>query len=76
MRNNRYLVIILPLLLAFGLRVHRLTELGTQADEGVHVTIANRLVSGDLLYRDLFENHTPGVDLLLAALDEWEGQYG
>jgi len=64
---KRYIAIIPLLLLAFGLRVYRFTELGTQADEGVHITLADRMIAGDLLYRDLFWNHTPGVDWLLAA---------
>ena len=66
--NAHYLLLIVPLLLlAFGLRAHRFARLGTQADEGMHFTIGERLVAGDVLYRDLFENHTPGVDWLLAA---------
>ena len=60
-------VAVLLLLLAFGLRVHRWAELGTQADEGVHIVLADRLVAGDALFRDLFWNHVPGFDLLLAA---------
>ena len=67
MKHRHYLIYVLLLLWAFALRVNRFAVLGTQADEGVHVTIADRLIAGDVLYRDLFWNHTPGVDLLLAA---------
>ncbi len=62
----RHIIIIAVLLLAFGLRVHLSTELGTQADEGVFATAAKQLIEGDTLYRDLFWNHTPGLPLLLA----------
>jgi len=64
----RYLMIAcLLLLIAFGLRIHGFADLGTQADEGVHVTVGSRLLAGDLLYRDLYWNHPPGVVLLEAA---------
>ena len=63
----RYLIVAcLLLLIAFGLRVFGFADLGTQADEGVHVTVGSRLLAGDLLYRDLFWNHPPGVVLLEA----------
>jgi 4-amino-4-deoxy-L-arabinose transferase-like glycosyltransferase len=63
----RYMIFACMLLLiAFGLRVFGFADLGTQADEGVYVTAGSRLLAGDLLYRDLFWNHTPGVALLEA----------
>jgi hypothetical protein len=43
------------------------SDLGTQNDEGLHIAVAERLAAGDVLYRDLFENRTPGVELVLAA---------
>ena len=60
------LVTCLLLLIAFGLRVLGFADLGTQADEGVYVTIGSRLLAGDLLYRDLFSVHPPGLVLLEA----------
>lgn len=54
------------LLTAFGVRTFRLAQLGAQSDEGVHITIAERLAAGDVLYLELFENRTPGVEWLLA----------
>jgi hypothetical protein len=44
------------------------TALGTQSDEGVHVTVAERVALGDTIYSELFENRTPGVELFLAAV--------
>ncbi|UCG23150.1 MAG: glycosyltransferase family 39 protein [Chloroflexota bacterium] len=58
---------IVIILLAMLIRAQRVDELGTQNDEGLHITIAERLVEGDVLYRDLFENRTPGVELVLAV---------
>jgi len=64
----RYLLFAcLLLLIAFGLRISSFADLGTQADEGVYVTVGSRLLAGDLLYRDLYWNHTPGIALLEAA---------
>ncbi|NIV27979.1 MAG: hypothetical protein GWN58_00280, partial [Anaerolineae bacterium] len=64
----RYLVIAcLLVLIAFGLRILGFADLGSQADEGVFVTGGSRLLAGDLLYRDLFWNHPPGVILLEAV---------
>lgn len=59
-------VAVLLLLLAAAVRLHHFAALGAQADEGVHVTAATQVAAGDLLYRDLFENRTPGVVWLLA----------
>ena len=64
---GRFLAVAL-LLLAAGARLHQAAELGVQADEGVHVTAASRVAAGDVLYRDLFENRTPGVIWILALL--------
>jgi 4-amino-4-deoxy-L-arabinose transferase-like glycosyltransferase len=62
------LLFILILLSGSAVRLYRTTELGTQADEGVHIVIAERIATGEVLYRDLFENRTPGVEWLLAAV--------
>lgn len=59
---------VLILLAAFGLRLHLAPVLGTQNDEGVHLTAAERISSGERLYRDLFENRTPGVEWSLGAV--------
>ncbi len=61
------LALVILLLLAFAVRLHRSTTLGTQSDEGLHITIAERLSSGDTLYGDLFENRTPLVEWVLAV---------
>ena len=65
MNGRRCVFLVLLLLLAFGLRLCRIADLGTQADEGVHIAVAERLAAGDALYRDLIENRTPGVEWLL-----------
>lgn len=65
MNGRRGVFLVLLLLSAFGLRLCRIADLGTQADEGVHVAVAERLAAGDALYRDLMENRTPGVEWLL-----------
>ncbi|MFW6068888.1 MAG: ArnT family glycosyltransferase [Chloroflexota bacterium] len=69
MRGLERLAIIGVLLLAWLTRLHNVFRLATQADEGVHITVA-RLVAKDGLriYADLFENRTPGVEWLLAGL--------
>lgn len=60
---------LILLLFTWAMRLHNLFRLATQADEGVHITVA-RLVAIDNLriYGDLFENRTPGVEWLLAGL--------
>lgn len=59
----------IPLLLfTFGIRTFRFMHLATQSDEGVHMTVASRLLAGQKVYLDLFENRTPGVEWLLAAV--------
>lgn len=63
-----HLIAVALLLLAAGARLHHVAELGAQADEGVHITAAVQVANGDVLYRDLFENRTPGVIWLLAVL--------
>jgi hypothetical protein len=75
MSIHRWVLPLLLLLLAFGLRLHRLADLGVQADEGVHLVVGEQLAAGDVLYRDLFENRTPGVEWLLAAV-VWMGGDG
>ena len=45
MKFRFYALTILLLWLAFGVRVYHLADLGTQADEGVHITAAERLVA-------------------------------
>jgi len=65
---RRWLFLVVLLLMAFALRLHRFAELGTQADEGVHIAAAERLAAGDVLYRDLFENRTPGVEWFLSLV--------
>jgi hypothetical protein len=67
MSRWRWPVVVLVLLAAYALRMCRLADLGTQADEGVHIAVAERLAAGDVLYRDLVENRTPGVEWLLGA---------
>ena len=62
------LVSVFLLLIAFGVRSYRLAHLGAQSDEGVHITVAERLAAGDVLYLELFENRTPGVEWLLALV--------
>lgn len=65
----RFPLVVLLLLLTSGLRLHHSGTLGTQSDEGIHVTVAERLATGnDTIYRDLFENRTPGVEWFVAAL--------
>lgn len=59
---------ILIILLATAIRVQGMGVLGTQNDEGVHITVAERVAAGDTVYRDLFENRTPAVEVLLAGL--------
>ncbi len=71
----RLSIIIAVLLLAFGLRVHLVTELGTQADEGVYIAAAEQIVEGSSLYRDLFWNHTPGLALLMAFVFRLAGAH-
>ena len=41
---------------------------GIQADEGVHITVAQEVARGEVVYRDLFENRTPAVEWLLASV--------
>lgn len=50
------------------MRLHLAPVLGTQNDEGVHLTAAEQIASGQRLYRDLFENRTPGVEWSLGAV--------
>lgn len=64
----RWSSIIVILLVIFLARSYRSSSLGTQSDEGLHITAAERVASGDVLYRDLFENRTPLVEWLLALL--------
>ena len=59
-------------LLAAGSRLFHFASQGTQADEGVHILVAERLAAGDVLYRDLFENRTPGVEWLF-SIPFWLG---
>jgi len=59
---------LLALLLAFGLRLHLTTQLGTQVDEGAIFAAAHLMTGGDRLYTDLFWNHMPGVLYCLSAL--------
>ncbi len=68
MRRMERLGILGVLLLAWLTRLHNVFWLATQADEGVHITVA-KLVAEDRLhiYADLFENRTPGVEWLLAG---------
>jgi 4-amino-4-deoxy-L-arabinose transferase-like glycosyltransferase len=65
---SRILVILL-LWATWSLRLHNTSALGAQADEGVHVTAAEQMAVGQAtLYRDLFENRTPGGEWVLAGL--------
>ena len=59
---------IVIILLSLLIRAYRVSELGIQSDEGVHIVVAERLADGDILYRELFENRTPAVELVLAAV--------
>ena len=43
-------------------------RLGVQADEGVHLTVAQEVAHGQAVYRDLFENRTPAAEWLLAGV--------
>ena len=56
------------LMLAWFVRLQGLPLRATQADEGVHIAVAE-WVSADRMriYADLFENRTPAVEWLLAA---------
>lgn len=58
---------IVIILLALAIRASGASRLGTQSDEGVHVAVAEWLADGDMVYRDLFENRTPAVEVILAA---------
>src|SRR5690554_285963 len=60
--------IVSLLLLAWAARLHNIFWLATQADEGVHITVARLVTEHGLhIYADLFENRTPGVEWLLAG---------
>ena len=61
-----WIAILLLLLVSFAVRLHLSTTLGTQSDEGLHITIAERVASGEILYAELFENRTPLVEWFLA----------
>lgn len=58
---------VLIILLAIAIRAEGMSQLGTQSDEGVHIVVAERLAAGDTLYRDLFENRTPAVEVILSG---------
>ena len=67
MKSDR-LVILGLLILSFALRWHHALQLGVQADEGVHIVLAEWVAQGKQPYVDLFENRTVGVVWLLAAV--------
>ena len=56
------------LFFAWVTRLQNLDRLATQADEGVHLTVAELVAYGNMqIYEDLFENRTPAVEWLLAG---------
>src|SRR5690606_34995536 len=60
--------IVTLLMLAWASRLYNVCWLATQADEGVHITVARLVAENELhIYADLFENRTPGVEWLLAG---------
>ena len=65
-KNLRWASVIAVLLILLLIRSYRSSTLGTQSDEGLHITAAERVALGDVLYRDLFENRTPLVEWGLA----------
>ncbi len=65
-KTLRWASVIIVLLALLLIRSYRSSSLGTQSDEGLHITAAARVASGDVLYRDLFENRTPLVEWGLA----------
>lgn len=68
-RNRIVFGLVLVLLLFFWFtRLENSAVLATQADEGVHVTVADLVSTGSRrIYADLFENRTPGAEWLLSA---------
>jgi 4-amino-4-deoxy-L-arabinose transferase-like glycosyltransferase len=57
----------------FWLRAQRLGKVGTVADEGVFIALAEQMTRGKVLYRDLFHNINPGLTLTLAGLFQLTG---
>ncbi|MEM7797892.1 MAG: hypothetical protein AAF633_01765 [Chloroflexota bacterium] len=64
--NRTALLGLIFLLIGSFLLMQGVFERGIQADEGVHLTVARELADGKVIYRDLFENRTPGGEWLLA----------
>ena len=62
MRIWHWAIVVVLLLFAFGARLEKTAVLGLQADEGVHLFAAERIAAGEVLYTDLFENRTPGLN--------------
>ena len=52
----------------FFLMLQQAFSLGVQADEGVHITMANEVARGQTIYLDRFENKMPASELLMAGL--------
>ena len=75
MRVWHWAIVVTLLLFAFGVRLEKTAVLGLQADEGVHLFAAERVAAGDVLYTDLFENRTPGVEWLLAGVFKLTGAH-
>ncbi|MFQ5420432.1 MAG: ArnT family glycosyltransferase [Anaerolineae bacterium] len=75
MKKSTWFLVVVLLLVAFGMRMEKTAVLGIQADEGVHLVAAGRVAAGDVLYRDWFENRTPGVEWLLAAVFRVTGSH-
>ncbi len=65
---RRRIVTVAILLLFSSLWASKSATLGTQNDEGVHVTAATLIAHGKHVYRDFYENRTPGVEWILGAL--------
>ena len=59
---------ILLILVVWAIILPSTLTRGIQADEGVHLTVAQGVAEGQVVYRDLFENRTPAAEWGLAGL--------
>lgn len=65
--QNEWALFLFFLLLTLGLRAATFFQTSLGWDEGVYSAIARRMLSGDLLYVDVWDHKPPGIFVLFGA---------
>lgn len=65
--SNRFLIILVLMLILVVMRIHFVTE-PFERDEGGHAYMAQRFLKGETLYRDYWDSKPPGIVFIYASM--------